>query len=512
MRRRLTISILVLIALTLVVTTLGGYFFIRRAAISTTQNELAGQAKAVSNTFSSTPLTRATFQKEKKIITEAGNFAGATVLRLNPDGTYTGKLPAGITLADLHVGALQAGIQVTGHTRSLLAFSAVPTPIVGVSRFTPVLVVTRQIHNTANGLRYFVWVGVIALAVAALVAAALARRFTKPVVAAVATTRRIASGDLDATVPVTRREDREFAQLADSINAMGANLARARDQERQFLLSVSHELRTPLTSIRGYADAVLDGTAADAQAAASVISAESRRLERLVEDLLDLARLDADRFSFHLQTVDAAALAAQVAEGFRPRAEELGIGLTVSSGTDVPLWVVADADRLAQIVANLVENASYFAHHSVAVGAGDVGGIPTIWVVDDGPGIPSDQLSRVFDRHFTSDRAGGRRKGSGLGLAIVSELSAAMGAGVRVESPVSENRGTRMLIGFGSHAAPPSGEGGEIRSGPAPTRPQSGSTPVGVGAVPHAPPPVPDTLGSFGLQGPEGQLGDAHDA
>jgi two-component system, OmpR family, sensor kinase len=310
MRRRLTIAILVLIALTLVVTTLGSYFFIRRAAVSTTQNELAGQAKAVSDTFSGSTLTKATFLKEKRIITEAGNFAGATVLRLNPDGSHTGKLPAGITIGELHVGALLAGDQVTGHTRSLLAFSAVPTPITGVSRFTPVLVVTRQIHNPANGLRYFVWVGIIALAAAALVAAALARRFTKPVVAAVATTRRIASGDLDATVPVTRREDPEFAQLAESINAMGANLVRARDQERQFLLSVSHELRTPLTSIRGYADAVLDGTAGDAAAAASVISAESRRLERLVEDLLDLARLDADRFSFHMQTVDAAALAA----------------------------------------------------------------------------------------------------------------------------------------------------------------------------------------------------------
>ena len=83
---------------------------------------------------------------------------------------------------------------------------------------------------------------------------------------------------------------------------MGANLVRARDQERQFLLSVSHELRTPLTSIRGYADAVLDGAADDPRAAATVISTEARRLERLVQDLLDLARLDADRFSLELQT------------------------------------------------------------------------------------------------------------------------------------------------------------------------------------------------------------------
>ena len=291
-------------------------------------------------------------------------------IRLEPDGSYRGTLPAGITIGALDVPALQAGHQVTGHTGGLLAYSAVPTPIAGLG-FVPILVITRQTHNPADGLRYFLLVGVVGLAVAALVAAALARRFTKPLVAAVATTGRIASGDLDATMTVGRREDPEFAQLAESINAMGANLVRARDQERQFLLSVSHELRTPLTSIRGYADAVVDGTADDPLAAAAVISTESRRLERLVQDLLDLARLDAHRFSLELQRVDAAAVAGQVVESFRPRAEELGLELDSAPGSDRPLWVEADADRLAQVLANLVENASSFARRTITVGAGE---------------------------------------------------------------------------------------------------------------------------------------------
>jgi len=312
----------------------------------------------------------------------------------------------------------------------------------------------------------------------------------------VATTRRIASGDLDATMAVGRREDPEFAQLAESINAMGANLVRARDQERQFLLSVSHELRTPLTSIRGYADAVIDGTADDPVAAATVISTESRRLERLVQDLLDLARLDADRFSLELQRVDAAAVTGQVVESFRPRAEDLGLELDTAPGSDRPLWVEADADRLAQVLANLVENASSFARRTITVGAGNVAGTPTLWVVDDGPGILPDQLPRVFERHVTSDRAGGRRKGSGLGLAIVSELAAAMGAGVRAESPVAAGGGTRMLIWFRSAAVPPPVT-------PGPDVPEAPSDPAGPGptgsaagppvttAAPAAAPPVP---------------------
>jgi signal transduction histidine kinase len=491
MRRRLTVSILLLIVMTLVVTTIGSYFFIRRAGVSTTQNELAGQAQAISTTFTGGNLNKTTFRRELKVITKAGAFAGANFIRILPDGTYQGHLPAGITIRELDVPALQAGTQVTGHTRSLLAYSAVPTPIHGVTGFLPVLVITRPIHNPASGLRYFVWVGIIALAVAALVAAGLARRFTRPLSAAVATTRRIASGDLDATVPVSARDDPEFTQLAESINVMGANLVRAREQERQFLLSVSHELRTPLTSIRGYAEAVVDGTAEDPAAAAAVISAESRRLERLVQDLLDLARLDADRFSLEVQTVDAAALAAQVAEGFRPRVEELGLTLGFAPGSDRALWVVADPDRLAQVLANLVENASSYARGSVTVGAGSLGGAPTLWVEDDGPGIPVDQLPRVFERHFTSDRSGGRRKGSGLGLAIVSELAGAMGAGVRAESPVAGATGTRMLVWFRPvpppppppppapvasvpSGAPPSADGG----GPEPSapRPAGGTT------------------------------------
>ncbi len=477
MRRRLTVAILLLIAVTLVMTTLGSYFFIRRAAIATTQSGLASQTKAISTTFTDGTINRAALRRQLKVIAKAGAFTGVGFVALYPDGTVKGQPPSGVTVGELDEAALQAGRQVTGHTPSLLAYSAVPTPIDLYPNYTPVLVITRQIHNPANGLRYFVWVGVIALAVSALVAAALARRFTRPLDAAVTTTRRIASGDLDARVPVARRVDHEFVQLSESINAMGANLVRAREQERQFLLSVSHELRTPLTSIRGYAEAVLDGAADDPVAAATVISAESRRLERLVQDLLDLARLDADRFSLEMQTVDAAAIAAQVAEGFRPRAEELGLELLIAPGPEQPLLVEADPDRLAQVLANLVENASSFARRSVTVGAGDLDGVPTLWVVDDGPGIPADQIPRVFERHFTSDRTGGRRRGSGLGLAIVSELSGAMGAGVRAESPATGDNGTRMVVWFRRASA---------RREPAGVLPGA-TAPVGAGAAQPGP-------------------------
>jgi signal transduction histidine kinase len=470
MRRRLTIAILVLVAATLVVTAVGGFYLIRRAAVTTGQTELSKQARAISSEFSNnTNITKTSFRRQLTIISDAGAYAGIVVVKLYPDGSITGTLPSNLSPDQIDVPGLRAGRQISGHTPSLVIYSAIATPITGVNGFLPILVISRQLHSPFNGIRYFALVGAIALLVAALVAAGLARRFTRPLVAAVTTTRRMASGDLDATVPVEPRQDPEFAQLAESINSMGANLVRARDQERQFILSVSHELRTPLTSIRGYADAIIDGATDDPTAAATVISGEARRLERLVQDLLDLARLDANRFSLDVQTVDCAQIVRQVADGFRPRATELGLELVTSHQSDQPLWVDADADRLGQVLANLVENASTFAEHRIAIGAGSIGETPAVWVVDDGPGIPADQMSKVFQRHFTSDRGSGRHSGSGLGLAIVAELAAAMGAAVRAESPVAEGVGTRMVIWFPTHAHGSSPE-------PPPVPPETSST------------------------------------
>src|SRR5207249_6964710 len=127
---------------------------------------------------------------------------------------------------------------------------------------------------------------------------------------------QIASGDLAVTVPAQPGADHELVSLAHSINTMAANLARSRRLERQFLLSVSHDLRTPLTSIQGFAEAIADGAATDTRRAAEVIAAEARRLERLVRDLLDLAKLDARRFSLDVHRVDAAEVVAHTAEGF----------------------------------------------------------------------------------------------------------------------------------------------------------------------------------------------------
>jgi len=212
-------------------------------------------------------------------------------------------------------------------------------------------------------------------------------------------------------------------------------LERSRTVTRDFLMSVSHDLRTPLTSIRGYAEALSEGTVtkpAERRRAAGIIETEARRLERLVSDLLDLARLDARQFTLQPEPVDVGAVVQATTEGFHPLAREYGI--TVEVELEETPDRLLDPDRLAQVVANLVENALKFAAARVQVRAGASADGVRIEVADDGPGIPPDDLPRVFERLYSPRSGQPRAVGTGLGLAIVHELVSAMGGTVTVES------------------------------------------------------------------------------
>jgi two-component system OmpR family sensor kinase len=284
-----------------------------------------------------------------------------------------------------------------------------------------------------------------AIVVAAVVAAALARRMTRPIAAMETTAGRIAGGDLSARVDMTNMPHDELGELADAINTMGEELQSARGHERAFLLSVSHDLRTPLTSIRGYAQALADGTVSESDAqlhAAEVISAEARRLQRLVADLLDLARLDAHQFSLAPRPIDARDVVAETVDAFRPQADDLGLAIELDADGSMP--IDADPERLAQIVANLVENALKFATTSVTVGLSRTEGVARITVDDDGPVISPDDVGHVFERLYASRTVPGRAVGTGIGLAIVRELAGAMGGDARVE-PVG-SIGTRFVV------------------------------------------------------------------
>jgi two-component system sensor histidine kinase BaeS len=215
---------------------------------------------------------------------------------------------------------------------------------------------------------------------------------------------------------------------------------------------VSHELKTPLTAIRGYAEAVAEGAIAPEEAAETIVR-EAARLERLVRDLLELARMNKSEFSVHAEPIDLAA-AAREAVG-RYDAQARAFGVTLEAFAPLPAPAIGDADRTVQVVSNLVENALRVTPPGGVVRV--VAEPGKVAVEDTGPGLQPDELPRAFDRFFLYDRYGGERPvGTGLGLAIVKTLTEGMGGSVAVES--EPGRLTRFVVRF---PAPPTREPAE---------------------------------------------------
>jgi two-component system sensor histidine kinase BaeS len=437
-RRRLTIAIVGSVAAALLVAGLGTLLLVRRGDREAARAELLRQAVAVAGEVDSVQ------PRVLVLLSQTLHLQGATVLRLGPRGGIVPTAePPPLQLAPREIDELAAGRAVSG-SRGSLVFAAAPARTARGGRAA--ILLTRHAGSaTGKAARWFLLSALLALAGAAVVADRVARRISTPLGAAELATGRIARGDLDSRVPDDGGADPELASLARSINTMAERLAHARGTERQFLLSISHELRTPLTSIQGFAEAIADGAVDDDRQAAFVIAGEAKRLERLVGDLLDLARLDARQFTFEPREVDLAEIVGDVAAGFDRAAHADDVAIDIEHVTG-PALVHGDPDRLAQVVANLVENGLKFAATRVAViveaGRDEV----LLCVDDDGPGIAAEDLPTVFDR-LTTGRAPARRIGTGLGLAIVRELVGAMGGRVAAMSPPPRRRvGTRLEV------------------------------------------------------------------
>jgi signal transduction histidine kinase len=266
--------------------------------------------------------------------------------------------------------------------------------------------------------------GVLAGAAAYL----LARRIVRPVARVAAASRSLAAGRRPDPVPV--EGGAELETLAVAFNDLAEQLARAREAERSFLLSVSHELKTPLTAIAGYAEALRDG-AVSANDAAETIVAEAERLGRLVGDLLDLARMNRTDFAVHPTEIDLGEVAADAVRRYQPQASAFDVSLSAVSEGAAP--AIADADRVLQIVSNLVENALRLTPPGGEVRV--VAGRGVVRVEDTGPGLRGDDREHAFERFYLHSRYGRERPvGTGLGLAIVKELTQAMGGTVEVAS------------------------------------------------------------------------------
>jgi two-component system sensor histidine kinase BaeS len=304
------------------------------------------------------------------------------------------------------------------------------------------LVLVRPTRLGATASRPFVenliLAGVVGAILAAVAAYLLARAISRPVDRVAKASRHAAESLAPEPVPVEGA--RELVLLAESFNQMARQLTAARAAERQFLLSVSHELKTPLTAIRGYAEGLADD-AVDVQEAAETIAQEAARLERLVRDLLDLARMNRTDFSFHREPIDLGVAAREAVRRYEAQARSFGVTLDAVATDEAP--ALADADRTLQVVSNLVENALRISPPGGTVRV--VAEPGTIVVEDSGPGLQPDELPRAFEQFFLYSRYGAERPvGTGLGLAIVKELTEGMNGNVHVES--EPGRMTRFVV------------------------------------------------------------------
>ncbi len=284
--------------------------------------------------------------------------------------------------------------------------------------------------------------GFIGIIAAALLSAVISRSVAKPLKEVAEAAEALAQGKRQAKAPI--RGPQEVRQLAESFNLMVEEMQDGRQAQRDFLANVSHDLRTPLTSIQGYSQAIIDGVAKP-ERAADIIHSEAARMYRMVEELLDLARIEAGKLNMARHGVKIAELLSALGDQLSMVARNKGIHLATQIAPDLPV-IAGDGDRLSQVFQNLIDNSL---KHT------QLGGIVTlraeqkdngvlVTVHDTGEGIPAADLPRIFERFYQVDKSRQRRDGAGLGLQICYQIIQAHGGRIWVES--EEGQWTKFSV------------------------------------------------------------------
>ncbi len=285
---------------------------------------------------------------------------------------------------------------------------------------------------------------------AMLVAVALSLLFTRGVIAPVRAmsqaTQRIADGHYDERVQVKGAD--ELAQLARRFNQMAEKLNQIEAMRRRLIADVSHELRTPLTAIKGSMEGLMDGVLPADDGTYQQIHAEADRLNRLVDDLQELSRVEARAYELDIRPVDVSSLVGSVTKRLTPQAETRRISLDLELAPDLPR-VLTDEDRAVQVLTNLTGNALQYTTEGgrVTIMAKRIDDEVQLAVRDTGIGIPPEHLGHIFDRFYRVDKSRSRREGggSGIGLTIARALVEAHGGHIWAES-AGEGQGSTFTF------------------------------------------------------------------
>ena len=282
--------------------------------------------------------------------------------------------------------------------------------------------------------------------VAVLVGVFFSQRVVAPLREMMNASQRIADGQYSERVHV--QNDDELGQLATRFNQMAEKLEQVELMRRRLIGDVSHELRTPLTAIKGSMEGLMDGVLPATDETYQQIHAEADRLNRLVDDLQELSRVEARAYQLELRPVDLASVIKTVSKRLTPQLESKRLTLTLNLPADLQP-VRADEDRLIQVLTNLVGNAIHYTPEGgvITVGAEAAGSEERVAVRDTGIGIPAEHLAHIFDRFYRVDKSRSRRAGggSGIGLTIAKHFVEAQGGRIWVESE-GESRGSTFTF------------------------------------------------------------------
>lgn len=277
-------------------------------------------------------------------------------------------------------------------------------------------------------------------ALAAMIAAVtlslyLSRSVVAPVSAMSLATQRIADGRYDERVQVQGKD--ELAELAVRFNQMAEKLDQVESMRRRLIGDVSHELRTPLTAIKGSMEGLMDGVLPATEETFQQIHAEAGRLNRLVDDLQELSRVESRAYQLDIRPLDVSSLVRTVTKRLASQAESKHITLSVELATNLP-HILADEDRAVQVLTNLTGNALQYTPENgrIILSARQSNNEIQISVRDTGIGIPAEHLSHIFDRFYRVDKSRSRHAGggSGIGLAIARAVVEAQGGCIWAES------------------------------------------------------------------------------
>ena len=316
----------------------------------------------------------------------------------------------------------------------------------------------------------FLMAGCLSLLVSLLVGALIARSISQPLKTIAAATTAVAAGDYAQQIP--EKGPPEVKRVAASFNVMAGQVSAGQQAMRDFVSNVSHELKTPLTSIQGFSQAIMEGATPDeasTQRAAKIIYEEAARMTRLVEDLLDLARIDSGQIVMQKTPLDLTQILHSTLNRLRPQAAARDITLKFNLSR-LP-QIVGDGDRLAQVFTNLLDNAvrhtppngcvtvkgavarnlprprhlkADLVQTSAATTLSERGDFVEVSISNTGPAIPPDDLARIFERFYQVDKSRKRGKGTGLGLAIIKEIVDAHSGSIRASS--QEGIGTSFTV------------------------------------------------------------------